>query len=66
MNAIAVFAVTAHIDYLLDEAAKRRTAPSAPSLRTRIAGAADALWGAVTAPATSRNSTTLSTHPSRG
>jgi len=68
MYAIAVVAVTAHIDALLEEAASRRAAPSTPSLRTRIADLIGTFGGAVTAPAVSRTDTTTiaSVHPSRG
>jgi len=41
MNAFAIFAVNEHLEYLLDEAAKRRATKSTkPSLFQRIASAA--------------------------
>lgn len=40
MNAYAIFVVNEHLEFLLDEAAKRRmNADSKPSLRQRIASA---------------------------
>ncbi len=44
MNAYAIFAVNEHLEYLIDEAARNRTANAGkPSLRARIATAVQSL-----------------------
>ncbi len=47
MNAFAVFAVNAHIETLLEEAAERRAAAPRPGLRQRIASLRIALRDAI-------------------
>jgi len=43
MHAFAVFAVSEHLEFLLDEAAQRRaTARTSPSLRARVVAAVKA------------------------
>lgn len=52
MNAYAIFVVNEHLEFLLDEAAKRRmNAASKRSLRQRIASAAASIRSALDAEA---------------
>lgn len=69
MNAYAAFAVTEHIDYLLDEAAQRRSLRTdKPSLRQRIASAASHASHALSMPMDNRGTILpkLQDYPYRG
>ena len=69
MNAYAVFAVNEHIEYLLAEAAQRRTYQSdTPNLFRRIASAASHALGVLAKPTDTRGAILpkLERYPYRG
>lgn len=65
MNAFAVFAVNAHIDTLIEDAAARRSAHSKPSLRQRIVAFRDAIRDAIEDAAETAPRLLPSSHPNR-
>ena len=70
MNAIAIFTVNEHMQYLLDESAKRRAAHTAkPGIIERIGSTAASLRTALTRPVDYSNSILpprLDEYPYRG
>jgi hypothetical protein len=69
MNAYAIFAVNEHMEFLLDEAAKRRqTQSTKPGILERIASAASSMSASLAMPLDNRGSILpkLEDYPYRG